>query len=154
MTIKTKIPSHSNCGPVKNPRCLIVMNISTEWWWRTKNKHRSKQTNERTKLQSLNKGSESSSAKHLAIDFNATNHRRKKIVFSVSYKGWNAKGLFVCCCFLSHSRILHFYGDATIIGEGLQMLTYARNLSNKSSIACHTYCDTGHPFIMVISEDP
>ena len=22
------------------------------------------------------------------------------------------------------------------------------------SLACHTYCDTGHPFIMVISEDP
>ena len=27
-------------------------------------------------------------------------------------------------------------------------------LSSEGSIACHTYCDTGHPFIMVISEDP
>ena len=26
-------------------------------------------------------------------------------------------------------------------------------LSNEGSLACHTYCDTGHPFIMVISED-
>ena len=42
-------------------------------------------------------------------------------VFSVSYKGWNAKDLFVCCCFLSHSKILHFYGDVTIIVEGLQI---------------------------------
>ena len=40
--------------------------------------------------------------------------------------------------FMSHSRIFHSYRDVTITGEGLQMLTY----------------DTGHPFIMVISEDP
>ena len=24
----------------------------------------------------------------------------------------------------------------------------------EGSLACHTYCDTGHPFIMVIDEDP
>ena len=24
----------------------------------------------------------------------------------------------------------------------------------EDSLACHTYCDTGHPFIIVISEDP
>ena len=27
-------------------------------------------------------------------------------------------------------------------------------LSSEGSLACHTYWDTGHPFIMVISEDP
>ena len=27
-------------------------------------------------------------------------------------------------------------------------------LSSEGSLACKTYCDTGHPFIMVISEDP
>ena len=27
-------------------------------------------------------------------------------------------------------------------------------LSSEGSLACHTYCDTGHPFILVISEDP
>ena len=27
-------------------------------------------------------------------------------------------------------------------------------LSSEGSLACYTYCDTGHPFIMVISEDP
>ena len=39
----------------------------------------------------------------------------------------------------------------------LQILTYARHswpLSSEGSSACHTDWDTGHPFIMVISEDP
>ena len=57
---------------------------------------------------------------------------------------------------LSHSVIFHSYGDVTITDEGLQILTYARHswpLSSEGSLACHTYCDTGHPFKMVISED-
>ena len=71
---------------------------------------------------------------------------------------------FVClfvCLFVwslsSHSRIFHSYGDVTIAGEGLQILIYARNLwplSSEGSLTCHTCCDTGLPFIMVISEDP
>ena len=47
------------------------------------------------------------------------------------------------------------YGDV-IAGEGLQTLTYARHswpLSSEGSLAYHIYCDTGYPFIMVISED-
>ena len=59
--------------------------------------------------------------------------------------------------FSSHSRIFLSYGDVTVAGEGLQILTDARlswPLSNEGSLACHTYCDTEHPFIMVISEDP
>ena len=59
--------------------------------------------------------------------------------------------------FSSHSRIFHSYGDVTVAGEGQQILTYARHswpLSSEGSLACHTYCDTGHPFIMVISEYP
>ena len=69
---------------------------------------------------------------------------------NASVKG---KDLFVClldCLFVwylsSHSRILHLYGDATIIGERLQMLTYARHLwplRSEGSSACHTYCETG-----------
>ena len=58
--------------------------------------------------------------------------------------------------FLFHSNIIHSYWDVTITGEELQILTYARHswpLSSEGSIACHTYCDTGLPFIMVISED-
>ena len=67
---------------------------------------------------------------------------------------------FVCLIvwnFSSHSRIFHSYKDVTIAGEGLQILTYARHswpLSSEGSFACPAYCDTGHPFIMVISEDP
>ena len=44
-----------------------------------------------------------------------------------------------------------------IAGEVLQSLTYAQRswpLSSEGSLACQTYCDTGHPFIMVIFEDP
>ena len=68
--------------------------------------------------------------------------------------------LFVClfvCCFLSSSRIFHSYTDVTITGEGLQIFSFARHswpLSSEGSIACLTYCDTGHSFLMVISEDP
>ena len=64
-------------------------------------------------------------------------------------------GIFVCFGrgFKSNSRNLHSYGDI----NGLQSLTYSRHLwplSNESPFGCKTYCDTGHPFIMVISEDP
>ena len=49
------------------------------------------------------------------------------------------------------SRIFHSYTDVTIAGEGLQILTYGRHswpLSSEGSLACHIYCDTGHPFNM------
>ena len=39
----------------------------------------------------------------------------------------------------------------------VQILTYARHswpLSSDGFLACYIYCDTGHPFIMVISKDP
>ena len=59
----------------------------------------------------------------------------------------------------SHSRTFQSYGDVTITGEGLQILTYAwhtwtHELSSEVSYACRTYCDKGHPFIIVISEGP
>ena len=41
---------------------------------------------------------------------------------------------------LSHSRIFHSYGDVTIAGERLQILTYARHawpLSSEGSLTCH-----------------
>ena len=60
-----------------------------------------------------------------------------------------------CIClfvwgFYSHSGIFHSYGDVTITDQGIQMFTYARHswpLSSEGSLACPTYCDTGHPFI-------
>ena len=54
--------------------------------------------------------------------------------------------LFVCCL-SSHLRI---FSSPFII------LTYTRHswpLNSEGSLACNTYCDAGHPFIMVISED-
>ena len=58
----------------------------------------------------------------------------------------------------SHSRIFHLFWDVTIVGEGLQILTYARHiwlLSSEGSLACHTYCDTYGPSVYNgISEDP
>ena len=59
--------------------------------------------------------------------------------------------------FKSHSRIFHSFGDVTIAGERLQIFTYARHslsLSSEGFLASHTNCETRHPFIMVISEDP
>ena len=32
--------------------------------------------------------------------------------------------------------------------------THGHGALHDGSLACHTYCDTWHPFIMVISEDP
>ena len=60
--------------------------------------------------------------------------------------------MFVCLFVLGFFVPLenfHSYGDVTIAGEGLQSLTYARHqqpLSSEGSLACHVYCDTGHPF--------
>ena len=63
---------------------------------------------------------------------------------------------FVCLEFIVPLKNLHSYGDVTIAGEGLQILTYARHswqLSSEGSLTCHSHCDTELPFIMVISED-
>ena len=65
--------------------------------------------------------------------------------------------LFACLGFFVPLENFHSYGDVTITGEGLQILTYARHLwpsSSEGSLPCHTLYDKGHPFIMVISEDP
>ena len=62
---------------------------------------------------------------------------------------------FVCLGFFV--QLKNVYGNFTMTSQGLQMLTYARPswpLSSEGSLMCHTYCDTGHPFVMVISEDP
>ena len=57
--------------------------------------------------------------------------------------------LFVCLeCHLFLMNRFHFE---------LQILTFARHswpLSIEGSSTWHTYCDTGQPFMMVISEDP
>ena len=63
--------------------------------------------------------------------------------------------LFVCP-FTSHSKFFHSYEDVTNTNEGLQILTYTWHswlMNSEGSLACHTYFDISHPFIIVISED-
>ena len=71
---------------------------------------------------------------------------------------FTAREDFVCLgFFVLVENFSLIYEDVTIAVEGLQILTFARHswpLSGKGSLACHTYCDTRHPFIMIISEDP
>ena len=52
-------------------------------------------------------------------------HQKKNTAYTVlKTKSRNFYDLFVCFWFLSsHSRIVHSYGDVTITGEGLQILT-------------------------------
>ena len=62
--------------------------------------------------------------------------------------------LFVCLYGVDRPtrEFFHSYGDVTITDEGLQILTNARRswpLSSEGALAYHTYCDTGHSFIMV-----
>ena len=71
------------------------------------------------------------------------------IIVCLFDRGWSG--------FIVQLENFHSYGDDTITGEGLQILTYARHswpLSSKGSLACHISCDLGHPFIMLITEDP
>ena len=81
--------------------------------------------------------------------------------FQKSVKVYLYCSLFVCLFVFwslsSHSIIFHSYGDVIIAGEWLQILTFARHswlLSSEVSLTGLTHCDTGLPFIMVISEDP
>ena len=66
--------------------------------------------------------------------------------------------LFVCLYggFQPTREFFHSFGDVTITGKVLQIYTYTRHswaLSSEGSLTGHAYCDTGHPFIMVTSED-
>ena len=60
---------------------------------------------------------------------------------------------FVCllvCGFSYHLRSFHSYENVTIADVGLKIFTYSPHswpLNSDGSLAYHTYCDTGHPFI-------
>ena len=65
--------------------------------------------------------------------------------------------ILVCSGFSVPPKNFQSFEDVTIADEGLQILTYAWHswpLSSEGYLTCHIYCDTGQPFIMVISEDP
>ena len=62
---------------------------------------------------------------------------------------------FFVCFFVPPENCLLIW-SVTFAGEGLQILTYARHslpLSSEDFLVCDIYCDTGHPFIMIISND-
>ena len=53
-------------------------------------------------------------------------------------------------------EFFHSYGDVTISCKGLHILAYTQHswpLSSDGSLACQTYCNAGHLFIMAISAD-
>ena len=60
----------------------------------------------------------------------------------------------------SNPNNLHTFGDVTISGERLQILSYARadrhswSLSSGGSLTCHTYCDKDLPIIILTTEEP
>ena len=57
--------------------------------------------------------------------------------------------LFVSLEFFVPFGKFSLIGDVTISVEGLQILTYAPHLwplGSEGSLACHTYCGTGHPY--------
>ena len=68
---------------------------------------------------------------------------------------------FACFCFCCSDSLRCLFGVFRPIWEiftHLETITSERlatygHLSVRGSLACHNYCDTGHPFIMVISED-
>ena len=65
--------------------------------------------------------------------------------------------LFVCLGFIVQLENFSLKWRRHHCRWRLQILTYAQHswpVSSEGSLTCHTYCDTGLPFIMVISEDP
>ena len=71
--------------------------------------------------------------------------------------------LLICLDFFDPLDLFHSFWnvtifphkDSTITGEGLQILTFARQswpLSSEGSLACHTECDTGIRLLPSISQ--
>ena len=91
------------------------------------------------------------------IQSSSINHGFLLVAFAFDFYRLCFVCLFGVFRFSSYSKIFHSYGDVIIGVEGPQNLTYVRHswpLSCEGSLACHAYCDTGHLFIMDISEDP
>ena len=84
---------------------------------------------------------------------------RSKILIRLTASEIMPEKMFVCLFSVFRptlERIFSLIWRRTITSEGLQILTNARHLwslSSDCSLACHTYCDTRHPFIMFIFKD-
>ena len=103
-----------------------------------------------------NKSSKLSDIEDFKVHVLSKNIQMKSSILSlIFFKHWrDLWGVCLPWFFSSHISLIwrrHHYR------WGLHILTFARHswlLSSEDSLACHTYCDMGHPFIMVISEDP
>jgi hypothetical protein len=66
---------------------------------------------------------------------------------------------FVCLnvCFESHEQFFSYLATVTITGDGAANLDLCLALmafSSEGSFTCHTYCDTGPPFLWSYPKDP
>jgi hypothetical protein len=60
-------------------------------------------------------------------------------------------------CFESHEQFFSYLATVTITGDGAANLDQCLALtafSSEDSFTCHTYCDTGPPFIRSYPKDP
>jgi hypothetical protein len=60
-------------------------------------------------------------------------------------------------CFVSHEQFFSYLATVTITGDGAANLDLCLALtafSSEGSFTCHTYCDTGPPFLRSYPKDP
>jgi hypothetical protein len=66
--------------------------------------------------------------------------------------------IFVCLfCFESHEQCFSYLATVTITDDGAAILDLCLALtafSSEGSFTCHTYCDTGPPFLRSYPKDP
>ena len=77
--------------------------------------------------------------------------------YSLKKKKILGKNKSLLCLFGFIRPIREIFTHSTITSERLHILIYAGylwSLSYEGSLACHIYCDTWRPFIMVISDGP
>jgi hypothetical protein len=66
---------------------------------------------------------------------------------------------FVCLfvCFESHEQFFSYLATVTIVGDraaNLDLCLAFTAFSSEGSFMCHTYCDTGPPFLRSYPKDP
>jgi hypothetical protein len=69
---------------------------------------------------------------------------------------FNKNDTFVClfvCLIESHEQFFSYLATVTITGDEAANLALTA-YSSEGSCTCHTYCDTGHPFLMSYPKDP
>ena len=76
--------------------------------------------------------------------------------WTTEYTIWaGTRFCFVCLGFFYHSKSFNSFGEP-VKGYKFWPILHTHGhckLNSEGSLTCHIYCDTGQPFIMVISED-